>query len=191
MQDRVALAPLLDLLLGAVLLGVGHRVAAEAVGDGLDEGGPPLVAGHAQGLGDHGVRVDDVHAVAPHAGHAEGLALGPQVGDRRVALQRRAHPELVVDHQEDDRQLPQGGEVHGLAEGALVAGAVAKHAQHGVLGLSVIAGEGDARCQRQVPAHDPVAAEEAAFVVEEVHRAAPSLGAAVHAPEQLGHHGVR
>ena len=35
--DRVALAPLLDLVLGAVLLGVGHRVAAEAVGHGLHE----------------------------------------------------------------------------------------------------------------------------------------------------------
>src|SRR6185436_4119697 len=35
--ERVARPPLLDLLLRAVLLGVGHRVAAEAVGDRLDE----------------------------------------------------------------------------------------------------------------------------------------------------------
>src|SRR3954470_17535252 len=38
-RDRVALAPLLDLLLRAVLLRVGHRVAAEAIGDRLDEHG--------------------------------------------------------------------------------------------------------------------------------------------------------
>src|SRR2546430_8303178 len=35
--DRVPLHPLLHLLLGAVLAGIGHRVAAEAVRLGLDE----------------------------------------------------------------------------------------------------------------------------------------------------------
>src|SRR4051812_49027956 len=40
--DRVALAPLLDVLVGAVLLGVCHRVALVAVRDGLEQLGLAL-----------------------------------------------------------------------------------------------------------------------------------------------------
>src|SRR5438105_502592 len=83
---------------------------------------------------------------------------------------------------------PESDEVHRLAEGALVAGAVAEHAQHRVVRLLVVAGQGDAGRERQVPAHDPVPAEEAALVVEQVHRAAAPLRAPVHAAEELGHH---
>src|SRR5438093_9131495 len=42
--DRIALHPLLHLLLAAVLGGVGHRVAAEAVRLGLDEEGQTVLA---------------------------------------------------------------------------------------------------------------------------------------------------
>src|SRR3989449_5379110 len=64
--DRVALHPLLDLLLAPVLRGVGHRVAAEAVRLGLDEEGLARPAraldGSAPGVAhlEHVVAVDDL-----------------------------------------------------------------------------------------------------------------------------------
>ena len=170
--DRVALAPLLHLLLGPVDLGVGRGVAAEAVGERLDQRGLAILARHAQVLGDALAHRQHVHAVDPLAGHAEALGLRREVRHGGVARQRRAHPVLVVDDQEHDRQLPQRGEVHGLAERALVGGAVAEHAhRHGVLAL-VVGGERHAGGQRQVAADDPVAAQEAPLQVEQVHRAA-------------------
>ena len=135
--------------------------------------------------------VEHVHAVAARAGHAKALGLERQVGYRRMTVERRAHPELVVDDQEDDRQLPERGQVHRLAEGALVGGAVAHHREDRVVGLEVVAGERDAGRQRQAAADDAVAAEEAPLPVEQVHRAAAALRAAVDAPEQLRHDGVR
>ena len=124
------------------------------------------------------------------AGHAEALGLARQVGDRRVAVERGAHAELVVDDQEDHRQLPERGEVHGLAEGALVGGAVAHHREDHVLGALVVGGQRHARGEREGAADDAVAAEEAPLAVEQVHRAAAAAGGAVLAAEQLGHHGV-
>ena len=64
------------------------------------------------------------------------------------------------------------------------------HTRDGVLAL-VVGGERDAGRQRQVAADDPVAAQEAALGVEQVHgAAAPARGAAL-AAEQLGHHDLR
>ena len=84
-------------------------------------------------------------------------------------------------------RLPQRGEVERLAERALVGGAVAERAQRDVLGAFVVGGEREAGGDRQVAADDAVAAHEAARDVEHVHRAAAPAGAAVDAPEQLGH----
>ena len=188
--DRVALAPLGDLLLGAVLLRVGHRVAAEAVGDGLDEDRLAVLARAPDRLAHDRVGLEHVHAVAAQAGHAEALAAAVQVGHRRVALDRRAHAELVVGDHEDDRQLPQGGEVERLAERALVGGAVAEHADGHLVEALVVGGERHAGGQRQVAADDAVAAHEAVLEVEHVHRAAAAVRDALLAAEQLGHHAV-
>ena len=188
--DRVALAPLRDLLLGAVLLGVGHRVAAEAVGDRLHQDRLALLARRLDRLGDDRVGVEHVHAVALQARDAEALAAAVQVGHGRVALERGAHAELVVGDHEDHRQLPQRGEVERLAEGALVGRAVAEHAQGDLVGALVVAGERHPGGQRQVAADDAVAAHEAVLEVEHVHRPAAPVRDAVLAAEQLGHHAV-
>ncbi len=94
--------------------------------------------------------VEHVHPVAAGAGDAEGLALALQVGDRGVAPQGGAHPELVVGHQEDDGQAPQRGEVERLAEGALVGGAVAERAERHVVLAAVVARQRDARREDDV-----------------------------------------
>ena len=106
----------------------------------------------------------------------------------RVAVERGAHPELVVDDHEDHRQLPERGEVHRLAERALVRGAVAHHREDHVLGVHVVGRERDAGGQRQRAADDPVATEEALVPVEQVHGAAAAGRAAALTAEQLRHH---
>src|SRR4051794_40217097 len=189
--DRVALAPLGDLLLRAVLLGVGHRVAAEAVGDRLDEHGLALLARLLERLADDGVGVEHVHAVALHPRHPEALPAAVEVGDRGVALERRAHPELVVGDHEDDGEVPQRGEIERLTERPLVGRAVAEDAERDVLRAAVVGGEGHARGEREVAADDAVATHEAVLEVEHVHGAAAPVRDALLAAEQLGHDAVR
>ena len=135
----------LDLLLGPVDLGVGGRVAAEAVGERLDHRRAALLAGDPDVLGDRLAHRQHVHAVGAHAGHAEALGLLREVGDRRVALDRRAHPVEVVLEDEDDRQPPERRQVHRLAEVAGVRGAVAEHADGDVVGALVVARRARAR----------------------------------------------
>ena len=180
--------PLLDLLALAVDLGVGGGVAAVAVGEGLDQGRPPLLAGEPDPLGDRLADRDHVHAVDPLARDPVALGLLGEVGLRRVALDRGAHPVEVVLDQEEDRQLPERRQVHRLAEVAGVGGAVAEHADGDRVFALVLGGEGEAGGDRQVAADDPVAAHEAALAVEDVHRAAAPAAGPVDAAEELGHH---
>src|ERR1700684_1228922 len=114
--------------------------------------------------------VEDVHSVAAHPGHAERLPLALEVGDGRVAAQGGAHAELVVDHHEDHRQAPQGGEVECLAEGALVGGPIAEGAQRYLLTAALVTRECDAGGDREVASDDSIATHEAPGGVEHVHR---------------------
>ena len=188
--DRIALAPLRDLLLRAVLLRVGHRVPAEAIRDGLDEDRLAVLARAPDRFAHRLVGLDHVHAVAAQAGHAEALAAAMQVGHGRVALDRGAHAELVVGDHEHDRQLPQGGEVERLAERPLVRRAVTEDADRDLVEPLVVGRERHPGGQRQVAADDPVAAHEAVLEVEHVHRPAAPLRDALLAPEQLGHDAI-
>ncbi len=185
--DRILLAPLGDLLLGPVDLGVGGGVAPVAIGEGLDQRRATILASDSQMLGDGLAHRQHVHAVGADAGNAEALGLLREVGDRGMALDRGPHAVEVVLEDEDDRQAPQGGEVHRLAEVAGVRGAVAEHADGDVVGSLVVGGERDAGGQRQVAADDAVATEEATLVVVDVHRAAAPARGAVDAAEELGH----
>ena len=65
--------------------------------------------------------------------------------------------------------------------------AVAELAQHGAGLVAAHDLERDAGADREVAADDPPAAEEVALDVEQVHRAAAPVRAAVDATEQLGH----
>ena len=134
---------------------------------------------------------EHVHPVDPLAGHAVALRLLRQVGLRRVALDRGAHPVEVVLDQEEDRQPPERRQVHRLAEVAGVGGAVAEHADRDRVLALVLGGEGEPRGDRQVAADDPVAAHEAVLAVEDVHRAAAAAACPVDPAEQLRHHPLR
>jgi hypothetical protein len=69
--------------------------------------------------------------------------------------------------------------------------AVAELAQHDAVGAGVVERERRADRDRQVPADDAPAAEEAPVDVEQVHRAAVAAGDAGRLAEQLGHHAGR
>ena len=181
-------APLLDLVALAVDLGVGGGVAAVAVGEGLDQGRPTLLAGQPHALGDALAHRQHVHAVDPLARDAVALGLLREVGLGRVALDRGAHPVEVVLDQEEDRQAPERRQVHRLAEVAGVGGAVAEHADGDRVFALEVGGERQPGGDRQVAADDPVAAHEAPLGVEDVHRAAAAAAGAVDAAEELGHH---
>ena len=163
-------------------------MAAEAVGERLDHRRPALLARDADVLGDDLAHGDHVHAVGADPGHAHALGLLREIGDGGVALDRGSHPVEVVLEDEDDRQAPERGQVHRLAEVAGVRGAVAEHADGDVVGSLVVAREREPRRERQVAADDPVAAHEPVLGVEDVHRAAAAAGGAVDAAEELGHH---
>ena len=173
---------------GAVhLAGVGDRVAAEAVGDRLEQRRLALVARLRQqprgGLA-HG---QDVVAVDPLAVHAVGGRAPPQLRLGVRLLDRGAHAVLVVDHLEDDRKAPQLGQVERLVERAGGDRAVAELAQDRVWLVAVDHRQRGAGGDRQVGADDAPAAEEVALDVEQVHRAAAAVGDARVLAEQLGH----
>ena len=79
------------------------------------------------------------------------------------------------------------GQVQRLVERALGHRAVAEEADDDLVAALVLDGEAHAGRERQVAAHDAVAAEEVRRLVEQVHRAALALRAARRAAEQLGH----
>jgi hypothetical protein len=136
----------------------------------------------------HRQQVVPVH---PLGVHVEGARLLVQLRHRRALLDTGAHPELVVHDQEDDRQLPQLGDVQRLVPGADVGGGVAHLADHHLVRALVRDGQPGPRRQRQLPPDDGVAAHEPSIHVEQVHRAAPAPGDAGLLAEQLRHDPVR
>ena len=99
--DRVARAPELHLVVGAVLGGVVARgVRAHAVGQRLDEARALAGAGLVEGDAGHGVAREHVVAVDLHAGMPKPVAAQVQ---RRARLARDRHRDRpVVVLQEED-----------------------------------------------------------------------------------------
>ena len=121
-----------DLVLRAVgEAGVGDRVAAVAVGDRLEHGGLALLARARRAAGRWPrctASRSSPSTRSPCIRYARGALVQLRLGRR--ALDARAHAVAVVDDEEDDRQLPQRGEVQRLVPGADVHGAVAELAEH-------------------------------------------------------------
>src|SRR5438876_64571 len=185
--DRVPLHPLLHLLLGAVLAGIGHRVAAEAIRLGLEEEWLARLArplhGAARGVAhlEHVVAVDDLEL------HRVAARPDRDVGDGHGAVERRAHGVLVVLADEDDGQLPEPREREPLVERPHVRGTVAEEAERDVALLTVLARESHPGGDRHVAADDGPPAEEPLRRVEEVHRPAPSPARSGRTAVELGH----
>gem|GEM_PF-4066045 len=188
-RQRVPGQPLSDLSVGAVLARIGAGMAAVPVGERLDERRAAAIPGPAE----RGQRhfVDRLHIVAVHHHRVEpvgGGAVGRGPGHGGHRADRRVLHVLVVLADEDHRQLPGGGQVERLVEGADVGGPVAEEADCDLPGAAVLSGPGRAVGDDQLRADDGVGAEDAAGGVEQVHRAALAVHEAVLPAEKLGHH---
>ena len=190
-RDRVADAPLLDLLVGAVAelhRPLGGVVAEEAVGPALEERRAPARAGardRARGRLEHRV---DVHAVDPLGRHAVGGgAVDERAGGRALLRQRDGVAVVLAD--EDERQLPERGEVHRLVQHALVGAAVAEE-RHGDPAGAVDARSSTprrprtARPRRRCRSRRRCRAQRSAMCIEPPRAAVEPVDAA----EQLRHH---
>jgi hypothetical protein len=129
----------------------------------------------------------NVHAVHLLAGNVKGAPPLREVGGCGGALDRRAHPVLVVFDDVDHRQLPQLRHVEAFVDLPLVGRAVAEIGQRDIVVPAILVGEGESGAERHLCADDAMPAEEALLDGEHVHRAALALGVAVVASRQLGH----
>src|SRR5215212_2105434 len=129
-QDRVLLAPLLDLLTLAVTPVVVIRgVGGHAVGLGLDQGRTIPSAGALDGFSDDLVDGEHVVPVHPVAGEAVTLgALSYGAGD----LQRLGDRDGVdvILYEEDDGEIVDAGEVHRLVPVTLAGRSLAATGEH-------------------------------------------------------------
>src|SRR5215203_2069538 len=188
----ITLTPLLDLFFGAVLLEeVGGAVRGRPVSQGLHRvrlARLPDLLHDPLGHLDDGLHVHAVHLLVLDA---VGVELGGEVRHGGGALDRGAHPVLVVLDDEQARALaifaPEPREVGRLVEGALADGAVAQVELADVVGLLVAHGVRDAHPKGYVPADDAVAAHEPVVHVEEVHGAALALHQPRAPAVELGH----
>jgi hypothetical protein len=114
-----------------------------------------------------------------------------QVSDRlMLGLRRRFGPTIVLAD-EDDRDLPELGEVHRLVEGADVGRPVAEEGDRNVRLAPQLESERRADRGRKPAADDGVRAHVAALDVVKVHRAAIAVRAALELAVQLRHYFVR
>ncbi len=124
--DRVVRAPGLDLGVAAVaLVVVGVRVGLHAVRHRLHERRTAARARVGDGLAEDLVHGGGVVAVDQAAGHSVPDGLVGQGRGRGLLGERDGDREAVVLYEEDDRGLPDGGEVQRLVEVALAGAAVA------------------------------------------------------------------
>src|SRR5262249_53012587 len=131
-----------------------------------------------------------VHAVDADPGKAVRLGAACEVAHRDHLLDSGRHRELVVLAEQDQRQLPDRGEVGDLVEGALIEGAVAKEAEGDLAGSAQLGREGGAAGESEAPTDDPVGSKHPDREVCDVHAAALAPAVAVFAAEQLGHHAL-
>ncbi len=186
-RDRVRAPPLGDLVLAAVDLRIALEVADPADRVRLDERGS--LAGACPGHGARDGVVDGEHVVAVHGVAGDPVARGAPrdraAGGRERAGRRRGP--AVVLAEEDDRQLPEGRQVHALVERAAVGGAVAEEREDHLARLPLPDREADTRGQDAARREDAVGAEVAHGRVGDVHRAALAVADAVRLAVELGH----
>jgi hypothetical protein len=141
------------------------------------------------------VHENRVPAVDRDAGHRERPGLDRQRFARRGVRVLLLHPGdhvvgVVLQHV-DDRELPQRGDVQCFGEGALLGRAIAEEAQHHLLLLADLRRVGGAGRLRDALPDNARCAQEPAFGVGQVHRAAVPTAQAGGPPVDLGHHRVR
>ena len=208
-DDGIHGHPVVDLVLLAVGVLVGHAVAAEAVGKGVQQHGAVAALKDLK-LPAHGVDdrqgIEAVHALGVHlvGGKARAQARQHVVG-HGLALGLAAHAVAVVEDVEQDGQAahvpaviaPQGvelvhaGEVQRFQHGAAAQGAVADVAHHEALFVVALLVQRGAGGDGSAAAHDGVVGIHAERQEEGVHTAAQAHMEAGLAGEDLGECAVK
>ena len=181
------LAHLLHFFLGAIFRGIGHGVAAIAIGLHLQDVGTLARTRPFQRLGASGHHGAHIHAIHLLAGDVEGDAALREVLLGRGPRDGGAHGVAVVLDDVDGGQLPQLRHVEALVDLALIGRAVAEIDRRDRAIVAVMIGEGEASAQRHLPAHDAVAAIEMLLFREHVHGAALAPRQAAATTRQFGH----
>src|SRR5207244_12698544 len=120
---------------------------------------------------------DDVVAVEAPAGNAVPLGVPPDLRLGLPVADVRVGGVEVVLADEQQRQLPQAGEVQRLVEHALLGGAVAERdGGHGIAAAH-LEGQGDPGGVRHRAPDDGGGAIDTGRDVDQVHRAAPAAAA--------------
>ena len=160
-------------------------MAPPAVGLALDDAGALALEGPLLGPGKGFVDRHYVVAVYSLSGDAVGRTPDGDVLHGGGLPHGDGHAELVVFHHVDAGELPHGGHVDGLVEGALIAGPVAEEG-HGHIGLFLhLQRQGAAGGDGDAPAHDGVGPQVPFGEVRDVHGAAAALAVAVGLAHQL------
>ncbi len=182
--------PLLLLERFAIRLGVALVVAAAAMGQAFEQKWP---AAPPRGLEEPGEGLPDLGRVAPVDRLTPEAVRRHHVADPLDHGVRRAGGELgdaVVLADEDQRRLPERGQVCRLVEVPGLHSPVAEEHHRDLIGLAQLGRQRGAERERQVAPHHPSRPQEAVLAVDQVHRAAETLTAAAEAPHQLGHHAL-
>jgi hypothetical protein len=186
--DRVARGPRLPFRHRLVGARVPPRMAGLPIGKKLEKDrAAALPASRRRGLGG---RADGLDVIAVDGLARESIG-GRSIGDARILHHEvdagRGAVEIVLAD-EDDRQLPDRGEVERLVKGAFVVRAVAEERHRHRAGPPLLGAQRGADRDRQPAANDAIRAEIALGRVGDVHRAAASLAISAFAPEELGEH---
>ena len=191
MSTRIALQPFLELAWRPVFGGIGARMARMAIGKALDERGAApfarlLKRRERSPIDDIGVVAidDDALKTVGRRAIARGMFHRRHVADRRVF-----HVEIVLAD-EDDRQLPDGGEIERLVERANIGRAVAEEADGHVLLAEILRAPGRATGDRQMRADNRIGAEHVMLDRGQVHRAALAAHEADVAQHQFAEHAL-
>ena len=165
---------------------------APAVGREFEKARPAALADGCHGVAAGAVDADGVVAVAGRRGNAQG-------GDHLINLaaaglagaQGRINRVEVVFADEQDRELPERGEVGGFVEDALLHGAVAQKHDADLVRLVQRDRKAEADPDRDGAADDGRAALEADGLVDQVHRAALAGAAAGALAVNLSEHALK
>src|SRR5690606_35782989 len=192
MIDRIMLGALLvDLFLGAVFRGIGHGMAAVAIGFHLENIGALAAPYPVDGLAPRFGNSENVHAIHLLARHIEALAAAVKLSLRRGALDRSSHGIFVILDHINDRQAPEFGHIKSLIDLPLVDRAVAHIAERDGIAALIFLAEGKAGAKRNAGADNAMPAEEVGLAREHMHGAALALGIATLAARKFGHHAFR
>ncbi len=190
---RTFLFPGGNFFFGAVsesLGGVGLAMAMESVGLALDHHGALSAPGPLHRLGCYLVNGGNIHAVHSISGDTVTGGTGIKVLDGGVTRDGDRFLEEIVFADEQQRQLPDPGQVHGLVPHAAVGRPVAEEASGHLTGAAIFRGKGRSAGDGQIGPDDAVGPEHAHVGVDHMH--GPSLASVASGLffHEFGQHGL-